>query len=77
MEYVVYDPSKHPVVYAPPAVFVSQKTPLEFWNMYLVDFVSILGAWGCSGLGEPDVRAGEPAVRTWGNLPGRRHPTAL
>ena len=35
------------------------------------------GTWGSSGLGEPAVRAGEPAGRTWGNLPGQLFSTAL
>ena len=66
-------PSKHPVVYEPAAgafVFFSKNTPLDFGNMYLVDFVNIWGTWRSSGLGEP-------AGRTWGNLPGHFFATAL
>ena len=58
MEYGVYDPSKHPMVYVPPAVVFSKKNaPLDLGNVHLVDFANIWGTWGSSGMGEPAVKA--------------------
>jgi len=47
-------PFKHPVFYDPAAgAFFIKNTPLEFWSMYLVDFVNMWQLGGHQGWGDP------------------------
>ena len=54
--------------------FGAKNTPLDFWNMYLVDFVNIWELGGHQGWGNLLSGLGEPAGRTRGNLRGGNIP---